>query len=83
MTADKVVTPAPAPVPQQKTDTDLKICEEIRKRVSLTPPSIVDALCKNEPTPLICVKAVYIEEVHEIAHALNRSHLLRFEVDCK
>jgi len=83
MTTDKVAPPAPAPPPQQKTDADLKIlCEKIRRETSLTPPSIVNALCEDMPTRPICIKAVYVEEVLEIANILNRSHLLRFSADC-
>jgi hypothetical protein len=80
MTAADVIPPAPAPAPQQKNNVDLKICEEIRKRVSLTPSSIIDALCNNEPAPWICLKAMYVEEVTEIARMLGRS--LTFRADC-
>jgi len=84
MTTDKVAPPAPAPPPQQKTDADLKIlCEKIRREASLTPPSIIDALCEDMPTRPICLKAAYVEEVLEIASMLNRSHLLRFTADCQ
>ncbi len=67
---------------QQKVDADLNICEKIRKETSLTPPAVVDDLCEGVPTRLICSKAVYVEEVLEIARMLGRSHLLRFWSDC-
>jgi len=83
MNADKVVPPAPAPPPQQKTDANLKIlCEKIRREASLIPPSIIDALCNGEPTQWLCLKAMYVEKVEEVARMLNRGHLLRFTADC-
>ena len=48
----------------------------------LTPPAIIDALCKGIPTRRICTKAVYVEEVLEIASMLRRTHLLNFDADC-
>jgi len=81
MTADKVAPPAPAPSPQQKTDADLNICEKIKKEASLTPPSIIDALCEGAPV-WICLRAIYVEEAQEVARVLNRSYLLRLKADC-
>jgi hypothetical protein len=83
MTTDKVAPPALAPPPQQQTDVDLRIlCEKIRKEVVLTPPAIIDALCEGEPTQWICHRAIYVEEVLEVARILNRGHLLNFKADC-
>jgi len=68
---------------QQKLASDLReLCEKIRKRASLTPPSIIDALCEDVPTRWICLKATYVEEVRELASMLNRGHLLRFIAEC-
>ncbi len=82
MTADKVAIPTPAPAPQQSFMEDLKVCEEIRKRLSLVPPAVVDALCDGTPTPWVCLKATYVKELLEVARMLGRSHLLRLETDC-
>jgi len=83
MTTDKVAPPAPAPPPQQKTDADLNIlCEKIRRGASLTPPALIDALCDGMPLPWVCVEAVFVEELREIARILNRGHLLKF-VKCE
>jgi hypothetical protein len=83
MTAIKVTPPAPAPAPQRKADAELKtLCEKIRKETSLTPPAVIDALCEGIHTRPICTKAVYVEEVLEIARTLNRGHLLNFKADC-
>jgi len=82
MNAVRTVPPAPAPAPQQEADADLKaLCEKIRREVTLTPPSVIDALCEGAPTRWIGLKAVYLEEVQELARKLNRGHLLRFEAD--
>jgi hypothetical protein len=83
MTTGEVVPPAPATAPQQKTDTELKtLCKKARKEAMLTPPAIIDALCEGIPTRRICTKAVYVEEVLEIASMLRRTHLLNFDADC-
>jgi len=71
-----------APSPQQKTDTNLDICEKIRKEASLTPPGILEALCEGKPVYIRCSKAVFVEEVLELARMLERTHLLNFDTDC-
>jgi hypothetical protein len=77
------VAAAPAPAQQQNFDVDLNIlCEKLRKEAVLTPSSIINALCEDMPTWWICLKAIYVEEVREVARMLNRSHLLRFTADC-
>jgi len=48
----------------------------------LTPPGIIDALCEGKPIYSLCPKAVYVEEVLEIARMLGRAHLLNFDADC-
>jgi len=60
---------------------DFDLCQKVRKETSLTPPFIIDALCEGEPI-WVCIEAIYVEEVLEIARTLNRGHLLRFVVDC-
>jgi hypothetical protein len=82
MNADKATPPAPAPPPQQKTNVDLNLCEKIKRDASLTPPSVIDSLCEDMQTLWICLKAIYVEEVLEVARMLNRSHFLRFATDC-
>ncbi len=83
MTTNKVAPPAPAPAPQQKTDADLKIlCEKIRKAASLTPPGIVDALCEDKRVYVRCDKAIFVEELRELARMIGRDHLLLFDSDC-
>jgi len=83
MTTGRVAPPAPAPAPQWKTDAELKtLCENLRKEASLTPPGVIDALCEGRPTYGLCPKAVYVEEVLEIARMLGRVHLLNFDADC-
>ena len=71
-----------APSLQQKTDTNLDICKKIRKKASLTPPGIIDALCEGRPIYGVCPKAIYIEEVIDLARMLGRAHLLNFDADC-
>jgi hypothetical protein len=81
--ADTPPVSATTPAPQQNNFDDLKnLCEKIKREVTLTPPSIVEALCKGVPTRRICLEATFAEEVLEIARMLGRSHLLRFE-DCE
>jgi hypothetical protein len=83
MTTGRVAPPAPAPAPQHRADAELKtLCEKIRKETVLTPPAVIDDLCEGVPTRLIYSKAVYVEELLEIARILGRSHLLRFRADC-
>ncbi len=69
------------PVAPQQADTDLNLCEKARKEASLTPPSIINALCEGKPV-WVCTEAIYVEEVQKLARKLNCDHLLRFDVDC-
>jgi hypothetical protein len=79
MSANRVVQSAPP----QKNDTDLgALCEKIRREAVLTPPAIIDALCEGVPTPWICIKAIFVEELRELARKLDRGYLLRFTADC-
>ena len=66
------------PLPHQKLD----ICERIRKEAALTPPGVIDSLCEGRPIYGLCPKAVYVEEVLELARMLGRAHLLNFDADC-
>ena len=59
-----------------------KDCHEIRKKVVLTPPVLIDALCNGEPTAWVCLEAAFVEELYEIAQNLNRKHLMRF-IECE
>ena len=84
MNADKATPPAPAPPPQQNANADLKtLCNEIRQKAVLTPPSIIDDLCAGVSTRWICLKANYRKEVEELARILSREHLLVFTADCR
>lgn len=84
MKTSTVAPPAPAPASQQGTDDYLTVlCKKLRREVVLTPPAIIDDLCAGVPTRWICLKAIYVDEVREIARLLGRSHLLRFTTDCK
>jgi hypothetical protein len=71
--ASKVALLAPASAPGLKA-----LCEKIRRKASLTPPSIIDALCDGMPLPWVYVEAVFVEELREIARILNRDRLLKF-----
>ena len=85
MTAAASIPPAsaPAPAPQWKTYAELKtLCKNLKKEASLTPPGVIDALCEGVPTRSICPKAVYVEELLELASVLGRTHLLNFDADC-
>jgi hypothetical protein len=58
------------------------LCENLRKKVSLTPPGVIDALCEGRPIYGLCPKAAYVEEALELARMLGRAHLLNFDADC-
>jgi len=74
---------ASAPSPPTKNSTELKIlCKNLEKKVSLTPPGVVEALCEGRSIYDLCPKAIYVEEVLEIARMLGRVHLLNFNADC-
>jgi len=69
------------PAPRRGVEEEMlsfKDCHEIRKKVVLTPPALIDALCNGEPTVWICLKSTFAEELRDVAHALNRGDLLRF-----
>jgi hypothetical protein len=43
--------------------------------VHLTPPGVLERLCRGEHIK-ICKEAIYVEELLEIARALGRNHLV-------
>ena len=74
---------ASAPSPPTKNGAELKIlCEKIRREASLTPPGVIDALCEGKPIFDLCPKAVYAEEVLEVARMLGRAPLVNFDANC-
>jgi hypothetical protein len=54
-------------------------CEAIESEVRLTPPDIVDKLCKGERLPPVSGNPIFAEELLEIAKRLNRTHLITIE----
>jgi hypothetical protein len=51
-------------------------CEVIESAIRLTPPVLIDKLCKGELLPPVSDDAIFIEELLEIARKLNRMHLV-------
>jgi hypothetical protein len=51
-------------------------CKAIESAVWLTPPALVDKLCKGQPLPPIDSAAIFVEELLEIARKLGRMHLV-------
>jgi len=73
------------PAPRRGVEEEMlsfKDCLDIRKKVVLTPPALVDALCNGEPTVWVCLEATFVEELRDIARALNRGDLLKF-IECE
>ena len=54
-------------------------CEEIESAVRLTPPALIDKLCKGEFLPPVSGNAIFIEELIEIAQKLNRMRLVTID----
>ncbi|MDT7870614.1 MAG: hypothetical protein RQ839_10605 [Thermoproteus sp.] len=75
-------TPAVRPAGRRPLAEDLSAylnfidCEAIERAVRLTPPALIDKLCKGEFLPPVSSDAIFIEELLEIARRLNRSHLV-------
>jgi hypothetical protein len=57
---------------------DYKNCKNIE--VHLTPPALIDKLCKGEHLPSICRDAIFTEEFIEIAKGLGRARLVTLEI---
>jgi len=75
------VSLSPASALRQINDTNLNIiCEKIKREITLTPLKIIEDLCEGRPPSPICLSAVFIDEVNELAKKLNRQNLLMFEV---
>jgi hypothetical protein len=51
-------------------------CERIEREVRLTPPALIDKLCKGEYLPPVSSEAIFVEELLEIARKLGRMHLV-------
>jgi hypothetical protein len=75
------VSLSPASALRQINDTNLdNICEKIKREITLTPLKIIEDLCEGRSPSPICLSAVFIDEVNELAKKLNRQYLLMFEV---
>jgi hypothetical protein len=64
--------------PSKSSPADLNIidCKAIESAVRLTPPALIDKLCKGQPLPPIDSDAIFVEELLEIARKLGRMHLV-------
>jgi len=51
-------------------------CEGVEREVRLTPPALIDKLCKGEFLPPVSSEAIFVEELLEIARRLNRLRLV-------
>ena len=55
----------------------LSVDECLKKfEVHLTPPALVERLCRGEHLPEICREAIFADELLELAEALGRKHLV-------
>jgi len=70
--------PAGRRPPNGNSSTNYKFddCKEIESAVRLTPPALIDKLCKGELLPPVSGDAIFIEELIEIVQKLNRMHLV-------
>jgi len=71
-----------APTPRRADEMkmrDLKDCEKARSKAFLTPPGLIDGLCKGAPLQPVCREAIFAEELIEIAKELDCAHLVSFE----
>jgi len=58
------------------TDEFISVCAEIEKEIHLTPPALINKLCKGEYLPFISSEAIFVEELLEMARKLGRMHLV-------
>lgn len=77
-TVDKPSPLRRAPPPKGYLSSNFKFadCEAIESAVWLTPPALIDKLCKGEFLPPVSGEAIFVEELLEIARKLGRMHLV-------